>query len=247
MRSIGKHSKEEEKDKELESAFNNFKNTIKDALTDLVTLEVNSVLVSNISADHPSDDRVFLHQTCEKLTEWFERNKIDGIVRNPLKSTSISQLSILCGKDECLESDAITPLRDDIAECLKHKEDDFGIEQRQKHAEADYRRHLRYLHKYLDLHCNKEWDWDKGMLKGREHQQLRKLWELVGTRIVYAQTVMGIDGDIVSRINDQLFTTAGDNAEELMHFHSRNVEAGANYRNGLMDTFVLIIRALIGK
>jgi hypothetical protein len=43
------------------------------------------------------------------------------------------------------------------------------------------------------------------MRPGRERQQLRKLWELVGTKCVYAQTVIGLDADIVARVNEHLF------------------------------------------
>ncbi|MCK4732711.1 MAG: hypothetical protein KAT65_09675, partial [Methanophagales archaeon] len=133
-----------------------------------------------------------------------------------------------------------TKVFEDIDACLTHKPGKLDA----NHNRSEYRRHLRYLKKYLDLYCSDKWDLDKRMLEGREHQQLRKLWELVGT-IIYAQTVMQLDGDVVSRINDQLFSMAKDNAEDLMYFHSRNVETGVNYRNEVMNTFVQLINSLI--
>ena len=45
------------------------------------------------------------------------------------------------------------------------------------------------------------------MLEGRERNQLRKLWEIVATEFVYAQTVVGLDGDVISRVNQRLFDT----------------------------------------
>jgi len=71
--------------------------------------------------------------------------------------------------------------------------------------------------------------------------------ELVGTKYIYAQTVLDLDGDIMSRVNNLLFNEGDSKAEELMRFHKWNVEGGVNYRNGLMSTFVQIIKTLIGR
>ncbi|MBE9593680.1 MAG: hypothetical protein IMF19_09390 [Proteobacteria bacterium] len=303
--------------KEVRDQFSGF---LKETIVDLSCLEVNSVLVSSISADHPLDDREFLQQTCRDLTDWFKRNKIDDKVQKPLEDSSVLELEKICDKDKRLKSgglclfgiedgnleeelnkdlipemlkkmfqtngiplsetatikkeddgkwlitdkenkntylirkdegklniyeDRIKQLFEDIDACLTHKPGKLDA----NHNRSEYRRHLRYLKKYLDLYCSDKWDLDKRMLEGREHQQLRKLWELVGTEYIYAQTVLDLDGDIVSRINDRLFRTekGRDNAEELMRFHKWNVEGGVNYRNGLMNTFVQIIRALLGK
>jgi len=238
------------KDKESERAYDDFKETLRDTLTDIVTLEVNSVLVSNISATHPSSDWEYLRQTCDDLRTWFEKNKTDGVVQRPIENESIELLKKLCEKlapnESLIKSD--NALYADVNECLKHESDYLSDVQCNKRSE--YRRHLRYLQQYLELNdkwCEEEKEKKKKKFTSRDRQQLRKLWELVGVTCIYAQTVLELDGDIVSRINDQLFTTARDNAEELMHFHSRNVEAGSNYRNGLMDTFVQIIRAILGK
>jgi hypothetical protein len=240
--------KEREEDGELEGTFEDFKKTIRDTLNDIVTLEVNSVLVSNISATHPSSDREYLCQTCDDLRTWFEKNKTDKAVQRPIDSESLECLKKLCEKLAPNE----TPIKcdnalyADVNECLEHESDCLNDVQCSNRSE--YRRHLHYLRQYLELY-NKfyaEKD-EKKKFTSRDRQQLRKLWELVGATCIYAQTVLDLDGDIVSRINDQLFNKAGDNAEELMHFHSQNVEAGSNYRNGLMDTFVQIIRAITGK
>ena len=243
------------KDKDTESAFNDFKETLRDTLTDIASLEVNSVLVSNISATHPSSDWKLLQETCEDLITWFEKNKTDKVVQQPLEDTSLESLKKNCeklvpNKVPCKSGNA---LHTDVNECLKHESD--YLSDVQCNMRSEYRRHLRYLQQYIEIYDRWYKDEEKTekkkteekKLTSRDRQQLRKLWELVGVTCIYAQTVLELDGDIVSRINEQLFTTARDNAEELMHFHSRNVEAGSNYRNGLMDTFVQIIRAIIGK
>lgn len=222
---------------------------LEETIVDLSTLEVNSVLVSNISADHPSTDREFLCQTYMDLADWFERNKIDSSVQTSpdFNNDPFLQLRKLCDENKLAESDGkIGQLYTEIDSCLEHKKPE-GLSATQSRDRSEYRRHLRYLHKYLELHRSKKWDWDKKMLEGREHLQLRKLWELVDTKYIYAQTVLDLDGDIMSRVNNQLFNEGDGKAEELMRFHKWNVEGGVNYRNGLMNTFVQIIKTLIGR
>jgi hypothetical protein len=222
---------------------------LEETIVDLSSLEVNSVLVSNISADHPSTDREYLWQTCIDLADWFERNKIDSSVQTPLdlNNDPFLQLRKLCDENKLAESDGkIGQLYTEVDRCLKHKKPE-GLGATQSRDRSEYRRHLRYLKKYLDLYCSDKWNSDKKMLEGREHLQLRKLWELVGTKYIYAQTVLDLDGDIMSRVNNQLFSERDGKAEELMRFHKWNVEGGVNYRNGLMNTFVQIIKTLIGR
>lgn len=243
-----KNNKEKEEDEEKEKnkkALDRFLKSVRWALVDLTSLEVNSILVSNISADHPSEDIVFLNQTCERLSDWFasESNKTKDAVQQTIDDENLSKLNELCGKDACKDaSDKIKTLCDNFGKCIDYKKpDDLDDEQSRKRSE--YRRHLRYLNKYLILHDK----WCKGTFTDWEHQQLRKLWELVGTRYIYAQTVMQLDGDIILRINEQLFREVEDNAEELMRLHNWNVDTGVNYRNGLINTFVQILRAVTGR
>jgi hypothetical protein len=247
-----KNKEREEKEKN-DNALNRFMTSVRVALVDLTTLEVNSVLVSNISADHPIEDIEFLNQTCESLSDWFDSNKTDNRVQRPLnddKDGCLSILRALCSlshKDKWSDiKGKISRLRVDNDACLKDKKDNLDAEQ--IHKRSEYRRHLRYLNKYLNLleSCFKEQEKKKEVLTDRERQQLRKLWELTGTTFIYAQTVLQLDGDIISRINDQLFSTASENAEELMRLHNWNVNTGVNYRNGVMDTFVQILRMMIG-
>ena len=229
--------KKSEEDGELERAYDGFKQTIRDTLTDIVTLEVNSVLVSEISAVHPKsdDDRKYLHLTCYDLIIWFKKNETDKVLQQPLNGKILDFLKELYEKLAPTE----IPIKCDKALYDKI----YKCWEEQRNNRPEYRRYLEYLQDFLVLYntwcVNKE-------LTSRDRQQLRKLWELADTRYIYAQTVMGLDGDIVSRINEQLFREAGDNAEELMRFHSRNVGAGSNYRNGLIDTFVQIIRVILG-
>lgn len=248
-----KSLKTNEEKKRNKEAYSHFFESVRNALVDLTTLEVNSVLVSNISGEHPTKDSEFLNQTCEDLVEWFESHILEDKIQLSLRDTSLAQLRELCAqnkrtedkdkdKDKDKAKEIIQELRGDVNECFEHEPDKILTEE-QRHDRSEYRRHLRYLHKYLYL----QEQWVDEKFTSRERQQLRKLWELVPTTFVYAQTVIQLDGDIISRVNDQLFSVARGNAEELMHLHKWNVEAGVNYRNGLMSTFVQILRSALGR
>lgn len=243
MRNEEKSSKnnEEEEKKRNEKAYYRFSDSVRNALVDLTTLEVDSVLVSNISAEHPTEDSEFLNQTCEDLVTWFESHKPEDKLKISLPDNFLD----LCTKAK--DKETIQGLRNDLKKCIEQKRP-VDLTEKQKRERSEYRRHLFYLDKYLCLY--EQWVVNKkknGGLPTRERQQLRKLWELVATTFVYAQTVIQLDGDIISRINDQLFSEARENAEELMRVHNSNVEAGVNYRNGLMSTFVQILRSVLGK
>lgn len=236
---------------DLKDALERLKRAVKEASVDLLSLEVDSVLAPNISGVYPDNDVGFLHQTCGNLVEFFDipevKKKKLSEIQTLLKESSIKKLKDLCKKELVNGDDKIKikKLRQDLKTCLDHKTPD-DLDRKQSYERSEYRRYLHYLQKYLDLHCSSEWEWEEGMLKGREHQQLRTLWELVDAAYIYAQTVMQLDGDIVFRINERLFTESGSNADELMQAHRLNVEAGTKYRNELINTFVQVLRTLTG-
>jgi|GEM_PF-4590275 len=235
----------------LKGSLDRFYRDVSNALIDLTSLEVNSVIAHNISGDHPLNDQVFLQQICNDLVDWFETNKTEDNVQKPLPAECVEALS-KSGKDENLGNPEVNALQDileDVDRCLKHRGGELNAETGRKRTE--YRRHLRYVQKYVQLYRSTNWNWSEKMLEGRDRNQLRKLWEMVGTAYVYAQTVVGLDGDIISRIHQQLLLSTEElgkyKAEELLQFHTRNVKAGADYRNNLMKTLVRMIGAWIGR
>jgi len=247
--------------KELRQSFDRFLRSVKEALTDLSTLEVNSILVHDISADHPPNDQEFLQQICLDLVQWFEKHKTNKNVQEPIGDDGLQQLNALYRSLEespkevskekltSTEENALKALRLKASRCLEHKI--IQLRPEQANERSEYRRHLRYLAKYVVLHESPNWNWSEKMLEGRDRDQLRKLWELVATEFVYAQTVLGLDGDVISRVNQKLFDITqqidAGNAKELIGFHRRNVEAGSNYRNHLIDTFFNIIKQVLGR
>jgi hypothetical protein len=240
------NEEEEEEKGEIKKALKHFFDSVRNALVDLTTLEVNSILVSNISAEHPTEDSEFLKQTCEDLVTWFESHKLEDKLKISLTDDFLAKLKDLCTKAQ--DKEIIQGLRNDLNKCIEQKKP-VELTEKQKRERSEYRRHLFYLDKYLYLHeqwIAQEQKPKEEIFTDRERQQLRKIWELVPTTFIYAQTVLQLDGDIISRINDQLFSEARENAEELMRVHKSNVEAGVNYRNGLLRTFVQILRSVLG-
>jgi hypothetical protein len=250
---------------EFEQAYHRFLDSVKDVLSDFTTLEVNTVLVRNISADHPLTDAEFLRQIAEDLYEWFTGNSPNGSGQRALDPGSLRHLEYL-SKNIAMplsqpDRARIDVLRMDSTQCLgtptanarppTAPSADSPQPNETEHAQpAEYRRFLRYLQKLLMLCESDKWD-GGGMLRGREQQQLRKLWELVGTSFIYAQTVVGLDGDVISRINEQLFrSTSGlsrDMIEALMRFHSQNAESSVQGRNSLMAMIVNTFQAVLRR
>lgn len=240
---------------ELERAYNRFLDAVKDVLSDITTMEVNSVLVRNISADHPLTDVEFLQQAGADLADWFTEHQTDGRFQRSLRADTLTQLAQL-SKHFALpltqtQYTWIEALQADSTACLDDKYDSSDrLPEAATYQRAEYRRFLHYLQKFLTLCESDKWD-DEGMLRGREQQQLRKLWELVGTSYIYAQTVVGLDGDAVSRLNEQLFrSTQGlsrENIEALIRFHNQNAEASARGRNSLMAMIVGTFQAVLRR
>jgi hypothetical protein len=249
---------------EFERAYQRFLDSVKETLSDFTTLEVNSVLVRNISADHPLTDVDFARQIAEDLYEWFAENPTDKGAQRTIDPVCLGHLEYL-SKHLAFplsepDRDRLKAIQTDSSQCLGHQpaNGDQPIEPGNSPRSpagkapepAEYRRFLRYLQKFALLcECNK-WDTD-GMLHGREQQQLRKLWELVGTSFVYAQTVVGLDGDAVSRINEQLFRSpqglSREMIEALIRFHYQNAEASARGRNNLMAIIVETFQAMLRR
>ena len=69
---------------------------------------------------------------------------------------------------------------------------------------------------------------------------IRKAWEL-GTEIIVMQTVVQLDGDAVTRLND-----ASASAEQLMlrAIHQQGVETALGQWNSLVTTFMTIVNKL---
>jgi hypothetical protein len=252
----------------LERAYDRLLDSLKAAIDDFTTMEINSVLVQNISADRPLTDLELLQQIGGDLLNWLKEHPIDGRLQQPLSEQTLISLEQLTeslglpfGQPEAEviqglnhRQEVVQALWKDTASCLDnsgaHLSSPLDAEEASKCAE--YRRYLRYLQKFLMLCERDRWEMDSdGRFYCRERQQLRKLWELVGTTFVYAQTVVALDGDVVSRINERLFRpTYGltrEHIDALIRFHNHNTEASAHGRNSLMAVIINTLQAVLRR
>ncbi len=70
---------------------------------------------------------------------------------------------------------------------------------------------------------------------------IRKAWEL-GTEVIVMQTVVQLDGDAVTRLND---ASASAEQQMLRAVHQRGVETALGQWNSLVGTFVTVINNLM--
>ncbi len=270
--------------------------SVKDGLKDIVNLEINTIVVNNISATHRASDEEYLKDIKDDLTNWFERNQVDSSTQEPfedvaarmkekndkarepladakeLNQNSVGYMlnEIWIGEKETESKTTTIPAKAILKDVQIKIEDSLSIIKKtlagstkpdyvkmtseQQYKRADYRRHLYYSEQYLQLYehfvVSREGK-SPAPLNNAVRSQIRKLWEIVNTDFIYAQTVIGFDGDVVSRINQQLIDNSRpvykESVDRLLNYHLRNVEAGSIYRSKMIEMLVQVAKALIGR
>ncbi len=79
-------------------------------------------------------------------------------------------------------------------------------------------------------------------------QELRKLWELKDGYI-FAQNIVQLDGDIISRSNLRIYRDkrVNDKAQQLLDFHRKNVDIGIKHWHFIIETIKSIAGAVSEK
>lgn len=79
----------------------------------------------------------------------------------------------------------------------------------------------------------------------RDRQEIRKLWELKDGYI-FAQDVVQLDGDIISRINRRLHRDrfVGEKAMRLLEYHRTNVDVAIKHWHFIIETIGKIAKAI---
>jgi hypothetical protein len=80
------------------------------------------------------------------------------------------------------------------------------------------------------------------VFSGDEIVTIRKVWEL-GTETIVSQTVVQLDGDVVTRINE---ASPFADDQVLRDFHREGVATALSHWNALVETFVTITTKLLG-
>lgn len=75
-----------------------------------------------------------------------------------------------------------------------------------------------------------------------DYLRLRKVWE-IGTEEIIAQTVIQLDGDVVTRITPALMRADG---KPLLEVHRQAVEASVGYWSGMVTTLATLVERAMG-
>jgi hypothetical protein len=85
------------------------------------------------------------------------------------------------------------------------------------------------------------------LLRSEELGQVRKIWE-VGTERVLMQTCVQIDGDVVTRISEQLFEPDMVPLREMIiDAHRRSVDVGLAHWRSLVEVAIELFSKVLGK
>ena len=233
-------------------------------LLDAATLEVNSILVDGISGRKMPGVRIAFLETvgawADQLERLCERLRRIGVppVDAPIRTAAAAWLQ---EKDRLEQGDysprTDEPLLNEIlngAEMIAFRK---GVSVRLKgHPEADalmaeinrlmkIQSRLAIIRSHFQEHLRERNGGKDENVANRAAQELRKLWELKDGYI-FAQNVIQLDGDIITRYNRRLFQDRQLKAQvgQLIAFHNKHVDVGMKHWHFLIDTIVGIAKAL---
>jgi len=226
-----------------------FVDSIGDLLNDITALEVNTMLVAEI--------------TGAKFNAWEAYQIMYSVSDMYIKNTKIP--SELYERYENL----FEKLERDYFYILIDK--DSGLDDLRDETVVRYRKRLNYLKDKKDAIANltevrpilpdpsdadiKNWSKIQRILdNGQFLRSLRKIIELKaaldssdptkdGIDIIYAQTVMQLDGDIITRYHQKLFDRE-DIKDLVLKTHNEGIVAGEKQWRGLLDFMVDLLKSV---
>ncbi len=256
--------------KESESiSLNNFRETIKDVLEEITSLEVNTLIVGNIPMAKFDAKEFYLNlieSTMNKTEEGLEEVKDSLLQRSAQlkqKGLSLPQQTAtpLLPKEAAIIEDyraELTRYNQDL-EAYKEAERNFSarkdsLDQSEKEQfELEQNCYGQLSKQLLKLDLKKDANGEV-IIDGQAIRNLRKLWEfeqsvLNGDRI-YAQTKFALDGDLTNRFIDDLFMPSKSKidpkmAQLIFDLHRQGVENAQKQWSGLISTCVNLVKDLI--
>ncbi len=256
--------------KESESiSLNNFRETIKDVLEEITSLEVNTLIVGNIPMAKFDAKEFYLNlieSTMNKTEEGLEEVKDSLLQRSAQlkqKGLSLPQQTAtpLLPKEAAIIEDyraELTRYNQDL-EAYKEAERNFSarkdsLDQSEKEQfELEQNCYGQLSKQLLKLDLKKDANGEV-IIDGQAIRTLRKLWEfeqsvLNGDRI-YAQTKFALDGDLTNRFIDDLFMPSKSKidpkmAQLIFDLHRQGVENAQKQWSGLISTCVNLVKDLI--
>jgi len=211
---------------------------ISEIFSDATTLEINSILVDGISGRKMSGIRIAFFEVvhawnsqCDHLIARLEgkRPGVENPPEDPLQNRDFLLKRLAADTEHSFQSRINKAL-----EKTNRVPDELT---------AEIRRLIKLQIRLISLKLRFE-----GYLReadastqevpvaDRAMQELRKLWELKDGYI-FAQNVMQLDGDVISRYNRRIYRDpqAKAHVEQLINFHNLNVLVGVKHWQFLID------------
>lgn len=210
----------------LQQRFNSFIMSLSEALKDMTALEVNTMVVAEITASKfiPEEAYQYIYAIPidERESQYFIERQIPSALYpryRSLRQKLLMEYRQMLLDPSCELSDPQERLPDP------------GNPKDQKKLQyiLDSGRFLRGLRKLIELKSAL----DSGELSSET------------TDIIYAQTIMQLDGDIINRYHEKLLES--DFREVLVRIHNEGVMSGERQWRGLLGFMVDLVQMILQK
>ncbi len=234
------------------TSLNSFRETLKDIMQDITSLEVNTMIVSEITlAGFVPED--FLEQAITDMSYRTEQGMIE------LKNELLKRRTQLANESAQIDPNDVEAVErhrqnlqtyNDDLEAYKDAEEEMQVlTEAQKDYYLDARRQIRALN--LDL----TQPLDQIKLTASEVRKLRKIWEMRNCVIngdrIFAQTKVGLDGDLTNRYVKDLFDGGKENklhfdtTRLILELHRIGVENAEQQWKELIDLVIGLVKDLL--
>ncbi len=251
------------------TALNNFRETIKDVLEEITSLEINTMIVSKILMTK-FDAKEFYLSLIENIMNRTEHGLAE--VKDALleRSTQLKQKGLM------LPQQTTTPLLPQEAlgietyraELIRYNQDleaykqaEQAFRDRQNSLDPDQKEQFaieqacydKLAKQVLKLDVKKDAAGEV-IADAQLIRSLRQLWEFEQSVIngdrIYAQTKFHLDGDLTNRFVDDLFVPSKSKIDQKMaqlvfDLHRQGVENAQRQWSGLINTCVNLVKDLI--
>ena len=244
----------------LRKKFNGFLQSLSDVLIDITALEVNTMVV-----DHISGTKFIPWEAYRDIypisTTYLERTGIHPSLWTrylSLRKQIETEYCLYCLEEQLLEQDAsqlreyVRILSDPTAELDIQKTKlpnplspaaNPAIEINKIQDLLDDGRFLRSLRKVDELKAALD-NRNKSLQKSEASQAEDPVGE-VTTDMIYAQSIIQLDGDIINRYHQRLFEH--EHKDIILDIHRQGVTAGEKQWHGLLEFMVDLVESLVNR
>lgn len=208
-----------------------------DKLGDIANVEINT-MVAEISARKPPPWPDALHEICETYVDYLRRNGKTEILQSLPSAIDVSTKPVEtfaalreCAQREIGHPGTIRQASDDAKQIVF-----FRIRESCKQIQSIVEKIVKDSGDFKDLHDN------HSKLETNERIKIRKIWEL-GTNRVVLQTVMQLDGDVISRVS----ANRVQQDDLLLRLHDTSLSQSITYWNMVLTLIAQFARGSFGR